>query len=133
MKVSGDKKLIRQMRQLPDAMRDNVRKAIRVSTEEGARVAKTLAPDQTGQTRDGITTEYKDGGMTGTVVVIDSAAARSEKDRAYSIEHGRKKGDRGTTEGYHFVHRTREFLKDKYRRRISRAINKAAKEVVTGG
>ncbi|MCG7626051.1 hypothetical protein [Epibacterium sp. Ofav1-8] len=133
MKVEGHKKLIRKLSALPDAQRGHVRKAIATSTEEGARVARVLAPNTTGETRDEITTEYHDNGMMGEVVVIASDAPQADKDRAYSIEHGRKKGDRGTTEGSHHVQRTRQYLGKKFRNRISRAVRKAAKEVASRG
>ncbi len=50
MRVDG-KKLISQMGRLPEANRAHLVTAIRRNTEEGARVAKTLAPDVTGETR----------------------------------------------------------------------------------
>ncbi len=131
MKITGHKKLMRQLGDLPNTTRVHVVKAITKSTEEGARVARTLAPQETGETRDRITTEYRDRGMTGEVVVIASSAPRDEKDKAYSIEHGRKKGDRGTTAGYLFVHRTRQYLGKKNAARIKRAIRKAVKEVAS--
>ncbi|NIZ63289.1 hypothetical protein DL239_20180 [Sedimentitalea sp. CY04] len=131
MKIES-KKLIRQMRKLPDAQRGHLIKAIAKSTEEGASVTRVLAPDVTGETRDNITTQYRSGGMVGEVVVIDSGAPSDEKDRAYSIEHGRKEGDHGTTEGNHHVHRTRQYLGKRFKGRIRRAINKAAKEVARG-
>ena len=133
MKVDGHKRLIRKLGALPDAQRKHVVKAIAQSAEEGARVARTLAPNATGRTRDEITTEYSDGGMVGQVVVIPSDAPQAEKDRAYSVEHGRKKGQRGTTAGYHFVFRTRQYLGKKFRARIRRAISKAAREVSRSG
>lgn len=132
MKVQSGK-LIRQLKKLPDAQRAHIQKAIVTSTEEGARVAKTLAPNVTGDTRDEISTEYSEGGMVGTVVVIASDASREDKDRAYSIEHGRKKGARGKTQGSHHVHRTRQYLGKKWQGRIRRAVRKAAKEVARGG
>lgn len=132
MKIEGTKKLLRQMDALPDSVRDHMAKVVARGTEEGARVARTLAPDTTGETRAGITTEYHDGGLTGEVVVIASDASREEKDRAYSIEHGRKEGNRGTTEGYHFVHRTRQFLGKKNRNRIKRGLKKAIGDVTRG-
>jgi hypothetical protein len=131
MKVDS-KKLIRQMRKLPDVSRAHIIKAVAKSVEEGASVARTLAPDTTGETRDAITTVYREGGMVAEIVVIDSDAPQVDKNRAYSIEHGRKKGDRGTTEGYHHVHRTRQYLGKRFKGRIRRAINKAAKEVARG-
>ncbi len=132
MKVTGSKKLIRQLDQLPDSARSHIRKAIRRNTEEGARVARTLAPELTGQTKSQITTEYSTNGLRGEVVVIDSNAPRAEKDRAYSIEHGRKKGDHGRTEGAQFVWTTRRYLAKKFRGRMKRAIKKAVKDVTNG-
>lgn len=133
MKLLGAEKLARQLRDLPEVQRGYVKKAIIQSTEEGARVARTLAPDASGETRDGITTEYREGGLVGEVVVIDSNAPQDKKDRAYSIEHGRKRGERGVTEGAHHVHRTRQYLAKKNKARIKRAINKAVREVSRRG
>lgn len=126
-------KLVRKMRKLPDVARVHLVKAIQLGTEEGARVAKTLAPNVTGETRGRITTEYHGGGLIGEVVVIPSDASRAEKDAAYAIEHGRKKGAHGTTEGFHYVRTTRQFLATKNKRRMLRAVKKAVKEVASGG
>jgi hypothetical protein len=125
--------LIRQLRALPEVQRKHVAKAIRLNTEEGARVARTLAPNVTGQTRDSITAKISADGMRGEVVVIPSDAPRKNKDRAYSIEYGRKAGKRGQTVGYNYVWRTRQYLSKKFRGRIRRAVNKAAKEVAGRG
>jgi hypothetical protein len=138
--------LTRQLKRLPAAVQENVKQAVYKSTEEAARVAKVLAPNTSGETKAGIRTEYKSDGMMGTVVVIDSNAPRAEKDRAYSIEHGRKKAAkigkvkgqrkevwRGTTEGYRFVGRARQYMGKRWSRRIRRAVRKAAKEVTGGG
>jgi hypothetical protein len=120
------------LEQLPDAQRAHVRKAIKLNAEEGARVARTLAPVRSGKTKAKIATEYSQDGMAATVVVIDSKAPQAEKDRAYSIEHGRKKGDHGSTDGAHFVWNTRQYLAKKFKGRIKRAISKAVKEVANG-
>ena len=99
MKVTGHKKLIRKLGHLPEAQRAHVSRAILRTTREGERVAETLAPDVTHETRGNIYSEIRDGGMTGEVLAIPSDAPRADKDRAYSIEHGRKRGERGTTKG----------------------------------
>lgn len=138
------KRLTRQLQRLPDALQENLRQAVYKSTEEAGRVIKVLAPNTTGQTKADIRTKYSPDGMVGTVVVIDSNAPRAEKDRAYSIEHGRKKDakistsggtalvSRGRTEGNHHVARARQYMGKRWHRRIRRAVRKAAKEV-TGG
>lgn len=133
MRIEGGDKLRRQLRALKGTARKHVVKAIRTGTEEGARIAKVLAPDVTGETRDRITTEYKDEGMHGEVVVIATNTPRHIKDKYYSIEHGRKEGDHGTTEGVHFVHRTRSYLAKKNRNRMRRALRLAVKEAAGRG
>lgn len=128
MKVES-KKLLAQMGRLPEAERAAIRKVIAKSTHEAAQVARTLAPDQSGETREKITTVFRDGGLTGEVVVIASDAPKAEKDRAYSIEHGRKAGKRGVTEGYHHVYQTRKYLGKKFAGRVRRALNKAVRKL----
>lgn len=128
MTIEHPGRLGRKLQALKGKARGHVTRAIARNTREGARVAKVLAPNVTGETREGITTRFTDEGMTGIVEVIDPKAPRAEKDRAYSIEHGRKEGDHGTTEGYEFVRRTRQFLGTKHKRSIKAAINRAAKE-----
>ncbi|MDJ0631099.1 MAG: hypothetical protein QNJ44_22770 [Rhodobacter sp.] len=133
MNLLGAAKLRRQLRALDPALRKHMPPAIRRGTEEGVRVAKILAPDVTGETKGKIRSEYKDEGMTGVVVAIESDATRAEKDKAYSIEHGRKKGQHGTTEGYHHLHQTRRYLAKKNKNRMRRATNKAVREAARRG
>lgn len=132
MKVEGDKALIRQLNKLPEASRKHVRRTIKRNLEQGERVAWTLAPDDTHQTRGDLHIDIDPDGMRGQVVAIRSDAPRADKDRTYSIEHGRKKGNRGTTAGYKFMWRTRQYLGKRFRNSIRRAIRKAAKEVTRG-
>lgn len=128
MRIEGGKKLRHQLKSLKGKARDHVVRAIARNTKEGVRVAKVLAPERTGQTKRDITARFYDGGMTGVVQAIDPDADRPAKDRAYSIEHGRKKGEHGTTAGAHHMHRTRQFLAKKHKRSIKSAVNRAAKE-----
>jgi hypothetical protein len=133
MRLADGRKLRGQLKSLKGTSRKHVVDAIEKSTLEGVRVAKVLAPDETGETKSDIHAEFKEQGMVGEVVAIESSAPRSEKDRAYSVEHGRKKGNSGTTAGSHHIWRTRQYLGKKLKNRIGRAIRKAAKEVATNG
>lgn len=132
MRVEGDKKLIRQLKDLPEASKRNIRKAIKRNAQAGERVALTLAPDVTHETKGNIHVEYARDGMGAEISAIRSDAPREDKDRAYSIEWGRKAGNRGVTEGYSFMWRTRQFLGKRFKNSIRRAIRKAAKEVTNG-
>lgn len=133
MRIEGQKKLIKKLGRLPEVQRAKLAKTIARTTEEGARVARALAPELTGKTRADITTTFSPDGLSGQIVAIDPGASRAEKDRAYSIHYGRKKGDRGTTEGALHMTRTRQYLGPKFRRRISAAVRRAAKEVAGNG
>lgn len=133
MKIEGHKSLIKKLGRLPEVQRAKIAKVIAATTEEGARVSRALAPELSGKTRADITTKYSPDGMSGQIEAIDPGAPRAEKDRAYSIHYGRKKGDRGTTEGALYMTRTRQYLGPKFRRRISAAVRRAAKEVAGNG
>lgn len=132
MRVTGAKKLTRQLSSLPAVQRRHVAAAVRKSVEEGVRVARSLAPDVTGETRAEIKAEFSADGMSGVIVVIDTDAGAEEKAAAYSKEHGRKRGERGSTAGFHYVYRTRQYLAKRWKSRLKRAVKKAAKEVSNG-
>ncbi|MFG6535554.1 hypothetical protein ACGYK5_17150 [Sulfitobacter sp. 1A16787] len=117
------------MRKLPVEVRADVVKAIERNTKQGVRVARVLAPDVSGRTKREIMARFTAGGMVGIVEAIDPQAPREEKDRAYSIEHGRKKGDRGTTEGTEHMHTTRSYMAERAKKSVARAVRKAAKRV----
>lgn len=132
MKVDA-RRLIRALSDLPEAQKKHVRKAVRKNTEEGARVVSRLAPNVTGRTRAEIGTKFHDDGMTGEIVVVDSDAPRKDKDRAYSIEHGRSGGPRGPMAGFHHVRSTKVYLGKRWKGRVARAIRRAVKEVSGNG
>lgn len=139
MRVEGGDKLVRQLRALPEASQVEIRRAVKRSVQEGERVANTLAPDRTHETRGNIYSEVSESGYLGRVVGIDPAAPREDKDRAYSVEFGRKRSvgrdgkKRGTTAGYRFMSRTRTYLAKRWKGRVRRAIRKAAKEAARNG
>lgn len=126
-------RLRRKLADLPDRIKDEIGKAVEKGVDEGVRVARILAPVDSGQTRDDIVKVMSQDRMRGEVQAIDPDATRPEKDRAYSIEHGRKRGNHGTTEGSHHMQQTRQFMAKRARGRIRRAVNKAAKELAGRG
>lgn len=133
MRLEGTERLRRKLKQLPKATRKHVTRAVERNTKEGVRVAKVLAPELSGETKARITARFEEEGMVGIVEAIDPQAPRDEKDRQYSIEHGRDKGERGTTQGARYMAQTRSYMAKKAKASIKRAINKAAKEVAGNG
>lgn len=130
MKIMGAEKLAKQLRQVPDSARVHVVKAIKRNVEQGAKVARTLVPVDSGELKGWIFTQYADGGMTGSVEAAPPTADAQKKARA--VEFGRKKGNRGTTEANPYIRTARSFLAKKFKNSIRSAIRKAAKEAMSG-
>jgi len=130
-RIEGVRRKKVQLRNLKRAERDEIAKAVKRSTVEVKRVAKVLAPNVTGETRDRIEHEIREGGMTGIVFV--EVEDRKDKDKVYSIHWGRKKGVRGTTDPKPYMHRAGVYIAKKHRGRVRRALNKAVKKVMGNG
>lgn len=132
MKVTGDKKLIRQMRKLPKETRNNIMKTMKYNVEQAARLARTLAPDVTGQTRDDIFTKFRSN-FEGVIASVEAAQPTKEaQQRALAIEYGRENGDHGTTPPQPYIGPARSYLEKKHTASIRRAINKAARDTFRG-
>jgi len=141
MKVESAK-LIKSFKQLPRKQRKYLADMVRKSTNEGVRIARAMAPRDTGELARGIhaSFEMKQNAFVGSV-----EAAPSERDaqvKAMSVEFGRtyssgKKRqpssrnfrNTGKTEGVPFIQRTQEIVGKKHKARVRRAMNKSAKEV----
>jgi hypothetical protein len=130
MKVQGAGKLIRQMKDLPDATRKNIAKALDKSGQEGVRVAKALAPVRLGGLVGSITYRLED---QGTKMVLDAGEdTKRGKIKALTVEGGRDDGPNGKMAAQPYFKPTRLYLGKKHKARIQRAIRAAAKEVTNG-
>lgn len=128
--ITGDKKLISKLSDLPVRVQHRVAQAVRRSTEEGARVARALAPVREGYTKGDIFTQYDVDGMRGSVEA--AAPDKWSQVRAGAIEFGRKNGLRGTTSPQPYIRPAQEFLGKKFGRTIRRAVKMAAREAMRG-
>jgi hypothetical protein len=135
------KGVARAFKELPRKQRAYIFKAIRKSVTEGVRLAKTMAPKDTGELAQGIHAKYQleSNALIGSV---EAAAPDAESQiKALSVEFGRqyKRGRRqpartgnkytGKTSPNPFIQRTQSIMGPKHKARVKRAINKAAKEV----
>ena len=140
MKVEA-KAVIKSFGDLPRQQRKHIGDAIRKSTLEGVRWARTLAPVGTGDLKRGIHAkfDFQPGSLSASVEAAPDDGPSQAK--ALSIEFGRRytrkrrapggrKGllNRGTTEPVPFMRRTQALLGKKHAGRINRAIRKALKE-----
>ena len=131
MKLTGNRKLERQFKKLPKTARKRLQRTVQRHTEEGARVARALAPVKSGKTKTDIFTQYALDGMTGSVEAAQSNKA--DQIRAMAIEGGREKGEHGTTDPHPYIGPTRRHLAKKFATSVKRAMRQAAKEVMNGG
>lgn len=132
MKVDTSR-LERKLRKLPKAQRRHVADAVKKSADEGARVARVLVPiGETGGLSESIVVEVFDGGMRAEVVA--GGDTKRGRIQANTIEGGRDPNTRGGfAAAQPFIGPARSYLAKKFKGRISRAINKAAREVANGG
>ena len=140
MKVQS-KGVARAFKELPKKQRRYIFKAIRQSVHEGVRLASTMVPKDTGELSRGIHAKFsiEANALVGSVEAAPSDAASQIK--ALSVEFGRqyKRGRRqppsggrkftGKTAPNPFIQRAQSIMGPKHKGRITRAMNKAAKEV----
>ena len=127
------------LKQIPKKQRSYLFDAVRKSVNEGARLMRTMAPgDETAKMVNTKSERYKYG-----IRASVEAAPKNIPDqvKVLSIEFGRSNSGvrrqpdidgeayRGTTDAFPYVRRTQAMLAKKHKGRITRAMNKAAKEV----
>ena len=135
------KGVINAFKQLPPKQRKYLFMAVRKSIYEGQRLAKTMAPKDTGDLANNIHVQFEvePNALVGSVEAAQSDAASQIK--ALSVEFGRqyKRGRRqpprsgkkftGKTAPNPFIQRTQSIIGPKHSARVRRAINKAAREL----
>ena len=151
-RISGADKLQKSLKKLPEKQMARIEKAVVKSCQEGAALARTLAPQgrgkpdpELGRLVDGIhyKIEHRDHMIIGSVEAAPPTKEAQIKARA--VEFGRKNGrvgkgtrlkgtpaNTGTTTAHPFVTRAQELLAEKHKRRIRSAISRSAKEALNG-
>lgn len=126
MKITGQKKLMRELKELPIDARTNIRKVIKRNAEAGARMARTLVPVDSGELKGWIHTDYSQDGMGAS---IEAAPKDKESQiKAKAVEFGRTKGTKGTTNPAPYMRIMQSHLGKRFRNSIKGAIKKAARE-----
>lgn len=129
MKLLGSQKLIKQIKSLPDETRLELQKSIQRQVNKGVRVARTLAPVDTGDLKAGISGEVKvsDNGIYG---VVNAAVPEKEAQiKARAVEFGRKDN---RSSARPFIQPTQAYLAKTYKGAIKRAIKKAVRSAASG-
>ena len=150
--VGKAKKLSQSLKQLPDKQFARIEKAVVKSCQEGAALARTLAPKgrgkpdpELGRLVDDIhyKIERRDHLIIGSVEA--AALTRDAQIKARAVEFGRTSGrvgtgtrlkgtpsQTGTTRPHPFLTRAQELMAEKHKRRIRSAIARSAKEALNG-
>lgn len=135
--ILGAKKLKRTLRQAPGKIQNEARKAVRKSTVEGVNLARTLAPNVTGKTRDMIEAKYSADRLVGSVEAAPAEKEAQKKTRA--IEFGRKRGaggkertNRKDVPEQPYIRPTENYLEARHKRRVARGIRKGIKDASGG-
>ena len=133
MKITGQKKLIKELKQVAPSVRQELEKTSKSSVKRYANFARKIAPV-------GATRETKNV-INGQVISNEKGVfgfvnfARPTKESAIrqgSISYGRKEGDRGQTDGYEYIRTTRAFISDKYKRAMKSAARRGIKKATNG-
>lgn len=128
--MTGGRRLVRQIKDMPEAVREEIVRQIAKTTEQAAKVARMLVPVATGELKGWIRTSYSPQGMMG---VVDAAPKGDRKAhaKARSVEFGRKQGERGTTAAQPYIRRAQSYVAKGFSGRIRSAIRKGVKRATS--
>lgn len=144
MKITGHKKLMRQLGDLPKETHKALEKSVSRTVNLGVRKAKAIVPVDSGELKEGINgyMHQKDGQIYGFVNFTDGT--KEDAIKVGAVNYGRKNarssaGTRlkatastGQTSGYQFIETVKLIIGDRHRRAVTRNINKAIKDAMNG-
>lgn len=128
MKVTGHKKLMRQLGDMPKETHKALEKSIQRTVNLGVRKAKAIVPVASGDLKSWINgnVKTKDGEIFG---FINFYAGNSDEGlAASSINYGWG----NMTFGYQFRREVKSMLADRHKRTVQRNLNKAIKDAMNG-
>ena len=148
-KLNGVRKTLKDFESIEPKIKQKIEKDVKAAADEIARVARILVPVASGQLKGWI--NVKTHFVKNARYAFVNFAPNNPADiiKALVVEYGRKgarvgSGSRvrsggarvaastGSTEGAGYQRKATQYGATKYRRRISRSINKAVKEAMNG-
>ena len=128
MRVTGHKKLMRQMKDLPKEAHKSLEKSVARTVNTGVRKAKAIVPVASGDLKSGINgnVEVNDGEIFGFINFYDGNADEGMAANAINYGWGDMKF------GYQFRREVKSMLADRHKRTVQRNLNKAIKDAVNG-
>ena len=130
MRVKGADKLAKQFKKMPAAVERNLKKSVRLNTERTAKLARALAPVDSGELKGWIFTQYDEGGLRGSV----EAAPPTEyaQIKAKSVEGGATRKNRGQTNPAPYMNIAKKHTGKKFKNSVKSAIRRGLKEATNG-
>ena len=128
MRVTGHKKLMRQMKDLPKEAHKSLEKSVARTVNTGVRKAKAIVPVASGDLKSGINgnVEVNDGEIFGFINFYDGNADEGMAANAINYGWGDMKF------GYQFRREVKSMLADRHKRTVQRNLNKAIKDAMNG-
>lgn len=126
MRVTGHKKLIKQLKDLPDEAHEALSKSIERTAKSGARKARTIVPVASGDLKAGI--NHKVIRKPNTIIGFINFYEGADEDglAANAINYGW--GDMKF--GYEFRETVKTMIGDRHKRAVKRNLDKALKQVM---
>jgi HK97 gp10 family phage protein len=129
VRIKGVDQLKRKLRAMPQAAKDEIRKALEASAQEITGTAKNFAPSRTGALRNSIGYSMgREGLGTGNELSVTVHAGDDDAYYAPFVEFGTSRGASARP----FFFPAYRLVKKRVKSRISRATSKAAKKVAAG-
>jgi len=128
VKVTGHKKLMRQMQQMSVTTHEALRKSIERTVNSGARKARAIVPVANGDLKSGISSTVKvsEGEIFGFINFYDGNEDNGLA--ANSINYGW-----GPNQfGYNFRREVKAMIGERHKRTVQRSLNKALKDATNG-
>ena len=128
MKITGHKKLMKQMKDLPKEAHKSLENSIQRSVNYGVRKARSIVPVADGDLKKGINGNVivKSGEIFGFINFYDGDF--SEGLAASSINYGYG----NMRFGYQFRKEVKSMVADRHKRTVARNLNKAIKDATNG-
>jgi len=128
VKITGHKKLMKQMKDLPKETHKALENSIQRSVNYGVRKARSIVPVADGDLKKGINGNVitKSGEIFGFINFYDGEF--SEGLAASSINYGYG----NMTFGYEFRKEVKKMVGDRHKRTVARNLNKAIKDAMNG-
>lgn len=128
MRITGHKKLMKQMKNLPKEAHKALEKSVERTVNAGVRKARSIVPVLEGDLKDGINgnVEVREGEIFGFINFYEGDFEDGLAANAINYGWGNMKY------GYQFRREVKAMIADRHKRTVQRNINKAIKDAMNG-